>query len=214
MRRRISGSNTQPPSRVYTYPYAQPPTLVDPVSGRRFPFCPQINDTEETAQRCGLYSTNDLAARIDRSIDRWTNRKSYPVGGVWKKKINAAPMTSDIRFRARKKRASFSADRLYTLALLSIPRVCNLLGAPCSLLSLPTRSFTPVLFRPSFSLLSLFHHFLLRVRYVDRLSKTAVQRFITLYFYRGHFRLCAGGIGGKVKHFASIKGEICGMNDI
>lgn len=123
-------------------------------------------------------------------------------------------MTSDIRFRARKKRASFSADRLYTLALLSIPRVCNLLEAPCSLLSLPTRSFTPVLFRPSFSLLSLFHHFLLRVRYVDRLSKTAVQRFITLYFYRGHFRLCAGGIGGKVKHFASIKGEICGMNDI
>lgn len=151
MRRRISGSNTQPPSRVYTYPYAQPPTLVDPVSGRRFPFCPQINGTEETAQRCGLYSTNDLAARIDRSIDRWTNRKTRLEG---KKKINAAPMTSDIRFRARKKRASFSADRLYTLALLSIPRVCNLLEAPCSLLSLPTRSFTPVLFRPSFSLLS------------------------------------------------------------
>lgn len=45
----------------------------------RFPFCPQINGTEETAQRCGLYSTNDLAAWIDRSIDRWTKNR-WPRG--------------------------------------------------------------------------------------------------------------------------------------
>lgn len=73
-------------------------TLVDPVSGRcwpvlvgRFPFCPQI-----TAQRCGPHSTNDLAARIDRSIEKALEK-------ALGKKINAAVarMTSDIRFRAR-----------------------------------------------------------------------------------------------------------------
>lgn len=121
-----------------------------------------------------------------------------------KKKINAAvaPMTSDIRFRARKKRANFSADRpVHPCAPFHSTR-CNLLEpsarfylSPLALLLL--FYFAPLLFLSSFFS---FPHFL-HVRYVDRLSKTAVQRFITLYFYRGHFRLslsrlCAEGIGG------------------
>lgn len=72
----------------------------------RFPFCPQINGT-------ALRSLFDKRSRgVDRSIDRSMDEKPLAAGiGGMRKKINAAvaPMTSDIRFRARQNEQGFSA---------------------------------------------------------------------------------------------------------